>query len=838
MIEMTGYELLEELGRGGMATVYKARQPSLGRFIAIKVLPPYFAHDEEFTRRFKREALAVAKLRHPNIVQVYNFHQQDDLFYLAMEYIEGGSLADLLEVEGPLGLELSASIVKQTAAALDHAHQKGFIHRDIKPSNILLTADRQAVLTDFGITKAMDATRLTKTTFGGGTPEYMSPEQAKGDAVDGRGDFYSLGIVFYEMLTGRCPFEDANPLSIIHSQVYDSPPKPTEFNAAIPAPVEAIILKLLAKVPAQRFNNGSELVNKLAEVDFKEPPKKTFKAKPIKQKPTMTLDEATSNADEIEPKTKIKKPASADKPKETAPKANLNTPATTVKKPEAKAPVAGRSTTVKASAGAKSTKMKQVTSASRTKKANAKQTRIKKEPAAAKAKQTQVKKSPSKTMAKQTLVKKADIKAAPKKVKLPQQPVVKISTMKKNIISEGGQEASASRFKKFALIAASLAILGMVAAFAWSNLSNRYPFHYQFSQAISTVGQAKVVREINLQTNGKSKVLVVALRVKKGQGDVEVRESIPKSLAASVKDIKFNRPPTRIVNDDPVVLWRFKARETGTNLIYRVNVSKKFRPTDFDNIVADYKKLPKLNKIIFSGGALKVWVGQRITVKAAGIMSDESTNTSLPFVWESSNSKLAEVDNHGRLSAKQAGEMSVTVLIGKVKATLPVTVMPVLKSIRVQPEAIDIREGEAKQLSAVGTMSDGSNGPLKVKWSLVGEGGNGSIDSGGYFNAVTQGKVRIIAESGKIVAQIEVDIQAAPPSPPVSTSANRKSSGGQSRTKSRAPSPAPSPAPAPTPSPAPAPTPSPGGEPSGGNLAPSTNPPVDSSPDPINVFVD
>lgn len=729
MIEITGYELIEELGRGGMATVYKARQPSLGRFIAVKVLPPYFAHDEEFTRRFKREALAVAKLRHPNIVQVYNFHQQDDLFYLAMEYIEGGSLADLLEVEGPLGLELSASIVKQTAAALDHAHQKGFIHRDIKPSNILLTADRQAVLTDFGIAKAMDATRLTKTTFGGGTPEYMSPEQAKGDAVDGRGDFYSLGIVFYEMLTGRCPFEDANPLSIIHSQVYDSPPKPTEFNAAIPAPLEAIILKLLAKEPSQRFNNGFELVNKLAKVDFKLLPKKAQKAKPVCQELTI-------------------------KPAVTIPK-----------KPKVIPSAVSRKTTAKKIP--KSTKTKKL------------------------------------------------------------QPVP----------INDASSAKISGFKKFALIAASLAILGMVAAFAWSNLSNRHPFHYQFSQAVSAVGQAKVIREINLQTNRQSNVLVVALRVKNGHGDIEVRESIPKSLAASVKDIKFNRPPTRIVNDDPVVLWRLKAQVTGTNLIYRVNVSKKFRPTDFDNIVADYKKLPKLNKIIFSGGALKVWVGQRITVKAAGIMSDESTNTSLPFVWESSNSKLAEVDNHGRLSAKQAGEMSVTVLIGKVKATLPVTVMPVLKSIRVQPEAIDIREGEAKQLSAVGTMSDGSNGPLKVKWSLVGEGGNGSIDSGGYFNAVTQGKVKIIAESGKIVAQIEVDIQAAPPSSPVSTSANRKSSGGQSRTKSRAPSPAPSPVPVPTPSPAPAPTPSPGGEPSGGSIAPSTNPPGDSSPDPINVFV-
>ncbi len=695
MIKIKEYEIIEELGRGGMATVYKARQPALGRFIAIKVLPPYFAHDEEFVQRFKREALAVAKLRHPNIVQVYNFHQEDDLFYLAMEYIEGGSLADLLEAEGPLSLQLSASIVKQTAAALDHAHQKGFIHRDIKPSNILLTSDRQAVLTDFGITKAMDATRLTKTTFGGGTSEYMPPEQAKGDPVDGRGDLYSLGIVFYEMLTGRCPFEGGNPLSVIHSQVYDEPPKPREFNASIPVSVEAIILKLLAKEPAARFKNGLELVAKLASVDFKEPSKKNLKAKHVKQKPTITPDKVASNADVIKSKTKIKKPASADKPMETVAKTKLKPVETTVKKSEAKAPAVGESTTVKASEGVKSTKLKpdvsdadkskatllkgnkestskasktklksaadgankpkatllksnkatttkmskstklkkdkstppevgkattikgskatklkpaktksvapnkatviketpvmKASSASQDKKSESKQTRFKKDPIEVKTKQTQVKKTVIKAKAKQTQIKKSAGKLTSKKTRVKRadqnvasikaadtkQPAVPSLTIEKDNISEIGQEAGNRRFRKFALIAAGLAVLGMVAAFAWSNYSNRYPFHYQFNSAVSTVGQAKVVREINLQTNGNAKVLVVALRVKNGQGDIEVRESIPKSLAASVKAIRFNRQPTRIINDDPVILWRLKAKKGGTNLIYRVNVNKK-----------------------------------------------------------------------------------------------------------------------------------------------------------------------------------------------------------------------------------------------------------------------
>jgi len=763
MIEVPRYEIIEELGRGGMATVYKARQPSLGRFIAIKVLPPYFAHDEEFVQRFKREALAVAKLRHPNIVQVYNFHQEGDLFYLAMEYIEGGSLAQLMENEGPLSLELSASIVKQTAAALDHAHKKGFIHRDIKPSNILLTADRQAVLTDFGITKAMDATRLTKTTFGGGTSEYMPPEQAKGDPVDGRSDFYSLGVVFYEMLAGRCPFEGGNPLSVIHSQVYDAPPKPREFNAAIPAPVEAIILKLLAKEPAARFKNGLELAAKLAQIDFKE------------------LSKGSSTTIKASKATKLK-PA---KTKSVTP-----TKATTIKKTPA----------MKAS------------SAPQGKKAKPKQTQIKKTPTNAVGKKRQIKKSAGNIRSKQTLVKRVDKKVAP---------------IEKNIISEAGQEAGTGRFKKVALIAASLAVLGMVAAFAWSSFSNRYPFHYQFKSITAVAGGAEVSREINLQTNGSAKELVVALRVKGGQGDVEVRESIPKSLASSVKDIRFNQPPTRVINDDPVVLWRFKAKAGGSNLIYRVDVSKSFQPKDFDKVVAGYKELPKLNKIIFLKPKLKAWAGRSYILKAAGIMSDETTNTKMSFVWKSSNPKVAQVDNHGRLTAVQAGKSVVTVSIGKVKATLPVTIFPVLKSIRIQPEKISIREGEARQLSAQGTMSDGSEGTLKVKWSLVGEGGNGSVDSGGYFSAVTHGKVRIIAVAGEISAQIEVDIQAAPVSAPARKVQKRKSGGSKSRTRYSAP----------TPAPAPSPTPAPSGGSSGGSIAPSTDPPVNPAPEPIHVVV-
>lgn len=259
--DLKNYQIIEELGRGGMATVYKAWQPSLSREVALKVLPPYFAHDEELLLRFRYEARAVAKLRHPHIVQVFDFHQEGDWFYLAMEFIGGGSLQQKLASAGRLDSDNAVRLIAQVAEGLHHAHEKGFIHRDIKPSNILLTDEGQAVITDFGIVKALEGPGFTSTANGGmGTSEYMSPEQSKGQPIGRQTDLYSLGAVFYEMLVGSPPFGASSPMAVLHSQIYDDPIEPSQKNPNVDVRIERIIMKLLAKDPSRRFASGLDLV--------------------------------------------------------------------------------------------------------------------------------------------------------------------------------------------------------------------------------------------------------------------------------------------------------------------------------------------------------------------------------------------------------------------------------------------------------------------------------------------------------------------------------------------------------------------------------------------------
>lgn len=333
--QISGYEIVAEIGRGGMATVYKALQPSLKRYVALKVLPPYFAHDEEFVARFKHEALAVAKLRHPNIVQVYDFHEEEQWLYLAMEYVPGGSLKEWLSKEKRLSLKAAVKLVMEVAQALHHAHEKGFIHRDIKPSNILLGEEKQAIISDFGIVKALEGTNLTRNASINiiGTSEYMSPEQARGDVVDRRSDIYSLGVVFYEMLTGLPPFVSQSPVSVIHQQIYEPPRPLREINQAVPEELELIILKLLNKNPDFRFPDCLSLVKTLAplskeleKLPLAEKPVKQFLSLPsvtlLKTKSEKTLLKAKNDATALKLKQE-KKEQSKTNPPETALKAAI-----------------------------------------------------------------------------------------------------------------------------------------------------------------------------------------------------------------------------------------------------------------------------------------------------------------------------------------------------------------------------------------------------------------------------------------------------------------------------------------------------------------------------------
>ncbi len=260
------YRLMEELGRGGMATVYKAHQPSLDRYVAIKVLHPFVAAEEEFLGRFHREARNVAALRHPHIVQIHDFGSKNDLYYMVMEFIDGQTLKARLEELDDSGwlmtLEEACRIAEQVADALDYAHRRGMIHRDVKPANIMLTLEEEAILTDFGLARMVEGVRFTRTGVVG-TPDYMSPEQGQALEIDGRTDIYSLGVVLYEMLTGRTPYAADTPLAVVMKHIQEPLPQPRLINPAIPEEIEQVILKATAKDPGDRYEGARDMAHAL-----------------------------------------------------------------------------------------------------------------------------------------------------------------------------------------------------------------------------------------------------------------------------------------------------------------------------------------------------------------------------------------------------------------------------------------------------------------------------------------------------------------------------------------------------------------------------------------------
>jgi serine/threonine protein kinase/Flp pilus assembly protein TadD len=269
MSDLTGqtlgkYQLIERLGRGGMADVYKGYQPGLDRYIAVKVMHPHLSEDPNFITRFRREARSVAELRHPNIVQVFDFDTQGENHYMVMEYIEGGRtlkqvLLNLSERGERLSIEQTLDIVIKLADALAYAHNLGMIHRDIKPANVLLASLDRPVLSDFGIARLINESGLTASGMLIGTPAYMSPEQGRGEHIDARSDIYSLGIVLYEMLTGRPPYDADTPYAIILKHINDPLTPPHVLTSPMPEAVERIVFKCLAKDATDRFAGMAEL---------------------------------------------------------------------------------------------------------------------------------------------------------------------------------------------------------------------------------------------------------------------------------------------------------------------------------------------------------------------------------------------------------------------------------------------------------------------------------------------------------------------------------------------------------------------------------------------------
>lgn len=258
------FQIVEERGRGGMAVVYKAYDSVLQRTVALKILAPQLAANEEFTRRFRREAITSANLRHPNIVVIYDVGTQDQFQYIVMEFLEGPTLQEDIREKGALPLDRVLFLLWQLSSALDYAHGQRLVHRDVKPANVILGSEDHVTLTDFGLVKAARDQRITIQGAAIGTLKYMSPEQAAGQELDHRSDVYSLGVVAYEMLSGETPFAGKTPYQTLHNLMHKPPPPLIKLNPHVSPQVERAVYRALAKQPMERFSSAGELVHALA----------------------------------------------------------------------------------------------------------------------------------------------------------------------------------------------------------------------------------------------------------------------------------------------------------------------------------------------------------------------------------------------------------------------------------------------------------------------------------------------------------------------------------------------------------------------------------------------
>ena len=258
------YEIIKKIGVGGMATVYKAKCNILKRYVAVKILRDEFTTDEEFIKRFNTEAQAAASLTHPNIVSIYDVGHEDNIYYIVMELVQGKTLKDIINEDGALPWKWALNVSIQVASALEMAHKNNIVHRDIKPHNIIITEDGIAKVTDFGIAKAVSNSTITAFGTTIGSVHYFSPEHARGGYTDAKSDLYSLGVVMYEMLTGRVPFDADTPVSVALKHMQEKPVEPMKLNPTIPYAVNKIIMKAMEKDPNERYQSATEMLKDLS----------------------------------------------------------------------------------------------------------------------------------------------------------------------------------------------------------------------------------------------------------------------------------------------------------------------------------------------------------------------------------------------------------------------------------------------------------------------------------------------------------------------------------------------------------------------------------------------
>ena len=260
------YEILEEVGRGGMAIVYLARCLVLNRYVAIKVLRPEFRNDEDFIKRFKIEAQSAGNLSHPNIVSIYDVGNESDTEYIVMEYVEGITLKQYLSAKGALPEKEAVDFAAQICAGLEHAHKKGIVHKDIKPENILITKEGILKITDFGIAKALNQATITTGGHALGSVHYFSPEQARGSVTDAKTDIYSVGVILYEMATGKRPFEGDSAISVAMQHIESEPVRPSIVNMQISSSLDAVILRAMKKDTFERYQSATQMLIDLKKI--------------------------------------------------------------------------------------------------------------------------------------------------------------------------------------------------------------------------------------------------------------------------------------------------------------------------------------------------------------------------------------------------------------------------------------------------------------------------------------------------------------------------------------------------------------------------------------------